>query len=132
MARKKGRNISPKIEGDLLANVMRTTKPKEARKSLLAQRGMIVRRKEALSKICYICKAEGSFDNQLIPRWISKETMVCVCFGCYERSVGWVKVDNAVKITDFNIGKDFVSLTGALQQLEWQAQTEATLIKKNR
>lgn len=116
MARKKGRNISPKIEGDLLANVISITKPNDKNKSRLAQRGMLVRKTEVISKTCYLCKSEGSFDNQLIPRWVSKETMVCVCFGCYERSVGWVKVDNAVKLTDFNIGNSFMSLTSALKK----------------
>ena len=128
MPRKKGRPISPKIEGDLLANVMSLMKPNDAKKSWLTERGMRVRIKETLTKTCYMCKASGSFDNQLIPRWISKETMVCVCFGCYERSVGWVKVDNAVKLTDFNMGS-IAGLTTALRRLEWQAQTEATLNK---
>jgi len=126
MARKKGRPISPKIEGDLLANIMRITKPDDAKKSWLASKGMRVHPKENLTKTCYLCKASGSFDNQLIPRWISKETMVCVCFGCYERSVGWVKVDNAVKLTDFNMGS-IVGLTTALRHIKQEGQVEATL-----
>lgn len=96
-------------------------------KTILRDRGMCVRKTELLTKSCYVCNTQGSLDNQLIPRWISKETMVCVCAGCYERSVGWVKVDNAVKITDFNIGKDFLSLSGSLQNTAWKAQTKAVL-----
>lgn len=120
MASKKGRPISPKIEKDLLSNVARYTKSNKAR---IAERGMRVHRKETLTKACYICKSQGSINNQLIPRWISSETMVCVCFGCYERSVGWVKVDNAVKITDFNIGNDFISLSSILKEQNLEVQT---------
>ena len=64
---------------------------RDTNKVYLANRGMRVYKKEELTKKCYLCKSQGSLDNQLIPRWISKETMVCICAGCYERTNNWIK-----------------------------------------
>ena len=82
-------------------------------KTLLAQRGMRVYLKEELTKRCYLCKSHGSLDNQLIPRWISKETVVSICVGCYQRSAGWVKVDKPVVAWDW-CKSNSVEITTAL------------------
>lgn len=97
------KKLGKKKAKQLVKSLLINEKHKWARKEL----GMRVWKSETLTKECYLCKHKGSLENQLIPRWLSKEVMVSVCAGCYERSVGWVKVDNAVKITDYGIDDEF-------------------------
>lgn len=101
MARR-GRKESPKIETELLSSVASLMGRKDT--FSLLQRGMRVHRKEELTKRCYLCKSQGSLDNQLIPRWISKETVVSICFGCYQRIDGWIKIDKPVEAWSFDMG----------------------------
>lgn len=94
-------------QGNLLENVA-TARGMGTRKSYLAGRGMRVHKKEILTQKCYLCMSKSSFDNQLIPRWISKETMVCICFGCHERTAGWIQVDKPKSFKGFGIGDEMV------------------------
>lgn len=115
MARKK-KQLEP---SDLLGSVA-TARGLGSIKSFLASRGMMVLNKETLTKKCYLCLFEGSFDNQLIPRWISKETMVCICAGCYERTAGWIQVDKDKKFLGMSIGEKAELITKELSRaVEW-------------
>ena len=115
MARKK-KQIS---QGEVLKSVA-TARGLGTIKSYLAGRGMMVLNKETLTEKCYLCLFGGSFDNQLIPRWISKETMVCICAGCYERTAGWIQVDKDKKFLGMSIGEEAELITKALSQaVEW-------------
>ncbi len=114
-----GRKRKQISQGEVLRSVA-TARGLEDSKSYLAGRGMMVRNKETLTKKCYLCLFEGSFDNQLIPRWISKETMVCICAGCYERTAGWIQVDKNKKFLGMSIGEEAELITKALSQaVEW-------------
>lgn len=111
MARKK-KQIS---QGEFLKSVA-TARGLGDKKSLRASLGMFVRNKETLTKKCYLCLFGGSFDNQLIPRWISKETMVCICAGCYERTAGWIQVDRDKKFLGMSIGEEAEAITKSLNR----------------
>lgn len=62
-------------------------------KDFARQRGMVVKDEKQLTNLCFMCSTGGSLSNQLIPRWISKKTLVSICSACYERYVGLERVD---------------------------------------
>lgn len=98
-------------------------------RTLLAQRGMRVYKKEELAKRCYLCKSQGSLDNQLIPRWISKETMVSVCAGCHERTTGWVKDEPIKTMNWWETNKEANIVNGALSSLSsWKKGNEENAV----
>lgn len=114
---------TPAKDQDIVSYVAQYVLKRDTNKVYLAQRGMRVYNKELLAKKCYICKHTGSLENQLIPRWISKETMVCICAGCYERTNGWVKDEPVKTWAWWENSKEAQTLMSAVSAVsEWKKE----------